>query len=139
MSPLKRYVTLNLYVDSFTVSRFIMERGGSFSRTVLMFSGVYHEVHDTLVLKTGNNVIKFKKETPEIYTLTTPLYIKQDTLNVNDKFFVTAFYYPNGEYKQTGSWNKNGKKDGVWRYYDNTGNVIRKRLFKDGALIDDDY
>jgi hypothetical protein len=100
----------------------------------LLYSGKYYYSHDTLFLATQDKVFTLKKETFEIYT---PIYL--DTLNSSQKFFAWTIRYPNGQTKQNGSWNQNSEKNGLWQYYDSSGAEIRKRVFKNGVLMDDNY
>jgi hypothetical protein len=96
--------------------------------------------NDILFLLSKNNIIlKLKKETDEIYSLISPIHTPTDTLYMGDKFFAWTIRYPNGQTKQSGGWNMNGQKDGAWMYYDSTGNEIRKRSFKNGILMDDNF
>jgi antitoxin component YwqK of YwqJK toxin-antitoxin module len=43
-------------------------------------------------------------------------------------------YYSNGKPKVRGSYNKEGKKEGVWKEYKDTGGIQKKLLYKNGAL-----
>ncbi len=45
-----------------------------------------------------------------------------------------AFYYPNGALEHSAQWRK-GKPHGVWEYYDRSGNIIRKEVYREGLLI----
>jgi hypothetical protein len=107
--------------------------------TTLLLDGPCYEMHDTLMLKTGNTAIKLEKETDEIFSLITPVYTNRDTLEADEKFLATILYYPNGKNKQSGTWDKDNRKDYIWYYSDSTGTTIRKRLFRHGVLIDDNF
>ena len=43
-------------------------------------------------------------------------------------------FYENGQLRSTGNY-KDGKKDGLWYYYDGEGNPTKKEEWKDGKLI----
>ena len=141
MSSLRAGLELRLYTDTFTLSKAsYFDDDGMPTKRVVLFGGEYNYLNDTLILKTGNRIIKLKKEADEIYSLLTPLYIGSDSLNVNDKFLTNIIYHPNGKIKILGGWLNDVKDDiWLWYYYDSTGNLTRKKAFKNGALINDNY
>lgn len=51
------------------------------------------------------------------------------------------FYYSNGKLKSTGSYNANGKLDGLWKYYAENGNLTEARNYSNGKMngMDIDY
>jgi antitoxin component YwqK of YwqJK toxin-antitoxin module len=44
-------------------------------------------------------------------------------------------YHENGTKNFTGSYNKDGQKDGVWIWWDEKGNVTEEQTFKNGVLV----
>lgn len=49
------------------------------------------------------------------------------------------FCYPGGNIKSTGIYNQNGKREGLWVFYDEVGNVKSKENYADGKLQGDQY
>lgn len=63
---------------------------------------------------------------------------KFENLKNGEKFLAWRIDYANGKMKQTGGWNDDNTKEGVWRYFDKTGKETLK-LYKKGKLIDDNF
>ena len=55
-----------------------------------------------------------------------------------DKFFnkvkTTTDYYESGQKMSERHW-KDGKKEGLWTFWDTEGNVTKTETFKDGELV----
>ena len=49
----------------------------------------------------------------------------------NDNHDYTIFYYCNGQLESEGNW-KNGKKDGLWKYYNKKGILKLESNWKNG-------
>tara|TARA_Y100000590_G_C15684969_1_gene1001233 strand:- start:1458 stop:1799 length:342 start_codon:yes stop_codon:yes gene_type:complete len=47
---------------------------------------------------------------------------------------ITTMWHPNGQKKEEGNY-INGKMDGLWIMWDQSGNVIRKEIFKNGKVV----
>lgn len=126
-------LSLKLYHDSFELSSL------SFSYDVIrdrsLFKGKYRLLKDTLFLFAGQDkVFRLKKVTFEIYEP-----INLDTLNSSQRFLAWTIRYSNGQTKQTGGWTKQNAKQGVWQYFDSTGILINKKLFREGELLIDNF
>ena len=50
-------------------------------------------------------------------------------------FETTVEYYDNNEIKDKGVI-KNGKKDGLWEYFDEKGNLTKSETWENGKLIE---
>jgi len=44
-------------------------------------------------------------------------------------------YYENGTKNYKGSYDNEGRKDGVWTWWDEKGNVVNEQVFKNGTLL----
>jgi|GEM_PF-1760782 len=59
-------------------------------------------------------------------------------LKNNDQMVVgdTKFYSSSGRMTSEGTFNENGKKEGLWKYYSNSGRLKEKQLMKNGEGAD---
>lgn len=98
-------------------------------------TGSFTMVGDTVILLSKTkDTFKLIKESIEVFR---PLEI--DFVKSGDDFYAWEVLYNSRITKQTGGWTKEGEKSGVWQFFDTNGVLIKKRLYENGILIDDDF
>lgn len=89
---------------------------------------------DTLTLvTTGKQRIVLIRETDEILRS-----VSFNMIPRGKKLYAGTKFFPNGRIKEQGSWD-NGKKTGLWMYWNETGEVINKRIYKQGTIKKENY
>ncbi len=79
----------------------------------------------------------FYQKNGEIKTIVFYDYGKEISRNAPEKVVEFFEYHPNGRIKIEGI-TRNGKKDGVFTYYNPKGKVVKSVLFSNGVIIKDD-
>lgn len=64
--------------------------------------------------------------------------IKIDSVMTGQTFLVWNKLYPNGGVKYSGGW-ENGKKEGIWQFYDEKGQSINMILYSNDSIVDKDF
>jgi len=90
---------------------------------------------DTVILVSsiGHEKVTLIRETDEI--LKSLLF---ELAPNGQRFYRGTVYYEGGKVKEQGSWVE-GKKSGLWMYWNENGEVINKRIYKKGIVKNDNY
>ena len=98
-------------------------------------TGSYLIENDILTLRGDNNkTYTLKIETEEILQP-----VNFDTVKRSHKFLAWTTCHSNGQIKQSGGWNENNEKEGVWTFYDEKGNIKNQKLYDQGKIVNDNF
>ena len=129
----KSNLSLNLNNGNFVLDKNEFSSDQIFSTEITTGSYVIDE--DILILKGVNGkTYTLKIETEEILHP-----VDFDTIKQKDKFLAWTTYQVNGQIKQSGGWNENNEKEGVWTFYDEIGNIKNQKLYSKGIIVNNDF
>jgi hypothetical protein len=110
---------------------------GDLGLRILTDTGRFSFAGDTLVLHstTHHKIFELIERSNEVYD---PIAV--DSVAANQLFLAWTLRYANEVTKQTGGWTMDGRKQGVWRYYDSSGGkALPMREYDKGVLKDSNF